>query len=142
MFFGRLFKLQPDGAIFGGAARYGFPGDVDGQAGNWMYPPEVNFEFAEGFWTAPPARSHQRRPQRRPADQLRAPPAGPLAAPCSADRAGALWLRNRGSATACNLDLACRAGRKQARQIGFNRKVGACSSQEASFEPESSRFFN
>jgi len=48
----RHFKLQVDGAIFGGLSQYGFPGYLDGHAGMWMAPPEVLFEFAETFWKA------------------------------------------------------------------------------------------
>lgn len=52
VFLDRHFKLQVDGAIFGGLSQYGFPGYIDGHEGMWMAPPEVLFEFAEAFWKA------------------------------------------------------------------------------------------
>jgi hypothetical protein len=48
----RHFKLQVDGAIFGGLSQYGFPGYLDGHKGMWMAPPEVLYEYGEAFWKA------------------------------------------------------------------------------------------
>jgi predicted amidohydrolase YtcJ len=52
VFLDKHFKLQVDGAIYGGLSQYGFPGYLDGHAGMWMAPPEVFFEYAEPFWKA------------------------------------------------------------------------------------------
>jgi hypothetical protein len=52
VFFDRHFKLQVDGAIFGGLSQYGFPGYIDRHQGMWMAPPEVIFEYAQTFWNA------------------------------------------------------------------------------------------
>jgi len=52
VFLDRHFKLQVDGAIFGGLSQYGFPGYMDGHAGMWMAPPEVFLQYAEPFWKA------------------------------------------------------------------------------------------
>ncbi|MFN9570994.1 MAG: amidohydrolase [Cyanobacteriota bacterium] len=52
VFLDRHFKLQVDGAIYGGLSQVGFPGYIDGHAGMWMAPPEVLREFAEVFWRA------------------------------------------------------------------------------------------
>ena len=48
----RHFKLQVDGAIYGGLSQYGFPGYMDGHSGMWMAPPELFYDYAEPFWKA------------------------------------------------------------------------------------------
>jgi predicted amidohydrolase YtcJ len=52
VFLDRHFKLQVDGAIFGGLSQYGFPGYLDGHDGMWMAPPELFLQYAEPFWKA------------------------------------------------------------------------------------------
>jgi len=52
VFLDRHFKLQIDGAIYGGLSQVGFPGYLDGHSGMWMAPPEVFYEYALPFWNA------------------------------------------------------------------------------------------
>jgi predicted amidohydrolase YtcJ len=52
VFLDRHFKLQVDGAIFGGLSQADFPGYIDGHVGQWMAPPEVLEAFAVAFWEA------------------------------------------------------------------------------------------
>jgi predicted amidohydrolase YtcJ len=51
VFFSDHFKLMLDGAIFSGLAQFGFPGYLDGHAGEWLAPYESNLAYAKAFWS-------------------------------------------------------------------------------------------